>query len=1136
MKKAQSYQGQAVQVQIIDNTIAVVTMVDKASKNMFSDELVLGLHKHLFEVQQNKNIKAVILSGYDNIFCMGGSQESLVDIAERRRNFTDVPFLYRGLLELEVPVITAMQGHALGGGLLFGLYGDIVLMSNTGVYSANFMKYGFTPGMGATYILGEKLGKNLATEMMYTAKMFEGEQLKTRGASVIVCDQNEVLKEALQIARQLVKKPRQALTVLKKELSGRILKELLPHIEEEVEMHAETFGTERVKEEIEAHFEKVKGSHPQKVSLKGVGEANRPAVTQPATDQARKIKLTTPLSYEMTDVVQQQAIGPLKKDKPLPVGQTSGPVKGRLKSILQRILHLEVSEIDDQTVFQELGVDSIGGVEIIRDVNKSFGLNLEAVTFYDQYNLEKLSRFIEKELVHVNQTLINSRSDKPEVRNGVDDVAREEEQGYFAQSDSLPAEVLEWLATDDETQPKITDKTGNIAGATDIAIIGLSGRFPGADDAASFWENLANGVDGISQVPPHKWDLAHYYDPDPQMPGKSYSQWLGSLADEDKFDAGFFNISPREAERMDVQQRLFLEEAWKALEDAAYSPQILSETNCTIYVGVGQGDYHSNFRGDETLDAHVFMGSAPSILTARLAYHLNLKGASIAIDTACSSSLVAIHKACQSLMSGESELALAGGIYVGTTPEMHIMTSKAMMLAPDGRCKTFDDRADGFVIGEGVGVVVLKKLEQAILDGDQIYGVIKGSGINQDGKTNGITAPSVESQQLLETHVYEQAGIDPSSITLVEAHGTGTKLGDPIEVRALTNAFRKYTAKQGYCALGSVKTNIGHTLTAAGVAGVIKVLLALKHKKLPPSLHFERPNEHIDFENSPFYVNTELKDWDVKSGPRRAAVSSFGFSGTNAHLVIEEAPANAEGKMMNDEFLPIHHSSFIVPHYLVVLSARNEERLREYVARMLVYLEVNPDVLLTEMAYTLQVGREAMASRLAFVVTDLTSLREKLIAYLSSEENVEQCYQGQVKQDKESINLFSNDEDSRAMVQQWLVKGKLEKLAAAWVKGLEIEWPLLYGVEKPSRISLPTYPFTRERYWVQTNETMNNETMNNETMNNEQGFGPHSIGYSLHPLVQRNISTLTEQCFSSIFTGAEFFLNDHRVRSEKVLP
>ena len=377
-----------------------------------------------------------------------------------------------------------------------------------------------------------------------------------------------------------------------------------------------------------------------------------------------------------------------------------------------------------------------------------------------------------------------------------------------------------------------------------------------------------------------------YYQPGEAVAGKTNSQWAGRLEEYDLFDPLFFNISPTEAESMDPQQRLFLQACWHTIENAGYEARSLSGSKCGVFVGCAAGDYHQLSRRHQ-LSAQGFTGGATSILAARISYFLNLQGPCISIDTACSSSLVAIAQACDSLTSGASDLALAGGVYVMVGPEMHIKTSQAGMLSPEGKCFTFDERADGFVPGEGVGVVLLKRLADAERDHDIIHAVIHGWGVNQDGRTNGITAPNPESQTRLEQEVYDKFRIDPASIQLIEAHGTGTKLGDPIEVEGLRNAFKKYTRKKEYCALGSVKSNIGHCLAAAGVAGALKLILALKHKQLPPTINFERLNEHIDLTESPFYVNTRLQEWDLERGGRRqAAISSFGFSGTNAHMVI----------------------------------------------------------------------------------------------------------------------------------------------------------------------------------------------------------------------------------------------------------
>ncbi|WP_211196232.1 beta-ketoacyl synthase N-terminal-like domain-containing protein, partial [Flavobacterium sp. H122] len=374
---------------------------------------------------------------------------------------------------------------------------------------------------------------------------------------------------------------------------------------------------------------------------------------------------------------------------------------------------------------------------------------------------------------------------------------------------------------------------------SDVAVIGISCRFPEADNADEFWENLSEGVDSIKEIDKNHWRNYNWYNIDPHHEGTSYSRWAGFINDSDKFDPLFFGISPGEALIMDPQQRLFLEESWKAIEDAGYSPQQLDRRKVSVFVGAGSGDYLQLLKenGEDTKGT-AFTGCSQAILAARISYFMNFTGPALAIDTACSSSLVAMDRAYQSILSGESEMSLVGGISLLTTPISHIWTSQVGMPSKSGRCKTFDDNADGIVSSEGVGVVVLKKLKDAERDGDRIYAVIKGSGINQDGRTNGITAPSVRSQSALQLSIYQKNQIDPSSISYIEAHGTGTRLGDPIEIEALTDTFDKYTTEKQFCAIGSVKTNIGHTGYVSGVAGLIKTILMMKHRQIVPSLHY----------------------------------------------------------------------------------------------------------------------------------------------------------------------------------------------------------------------------------------------------------------------------------------------------------
>ncbi|MCP5004444.1 MAG: zinc-binding dehydrogenase, partial [Planctomycetes bacterium] len=657
-----------------------------------------------------------------------------------------------------------------------------------------------------------------------------------------------------------------------------------------------------------------------------------------------------------------------------------------------------------------------------------------------------------------------------------------------------------------------------------VAIIGRSGQFPQSENMKEFWENLSLGRDCISEIPRDRWSIEKYYQAVEAREGKTNCKWMGALENADKFDPLFFNISPAEAECMDPQQRVFLESAWSCIEDAGIDPETLSSSQCGVFVGCGTGDYGQSLQGDRFSSMNL-MGASSSILSARVSYLLNLKGPCLSIDTACSSSLVAIAEACSSLVNRTSDLALAGGVCVLTGPSMHIMTSQSGMLSRDGRCFTFDARANGFVPGEGVGVLLLKRLDDAVRDKDPIHGIIRGWGVNQDGKTNGITAPSVNSQILLEKDVYERFGIDPASISLVEAHGTGTKLGDPVEVEALQESFQSQRSKNQSCALGSVKGNIGHLLAAAGVSGVIKVLLCLQHQKLVPQANFKALNPHIALQNSRFYINTKFQDWKNPAGiPRRACISSFGFSGTNAHLVIEEAPPSPS------ESRPIVSTSVTRDPLFIPLSAKNRVRLRASVEQLYLFLreeEGRKDDLkqrIEDIAYTLQVGRSDMEERIIFIVKDKSELLEKLQSFLANELSIKGCYQGSVRRIEENLEVLLVDEDMSQTIGVWIAKRKYSNLMKLWVKGLVFDWNLLNNDAIPTRIHLPTYPFAKERYWV------------SDTQSNPLVSTAGAAASMIHPLLHENTSDFREQRFTSTFTGKEFFLNYHQVKGEKVLP
>jgi acyl transferase domain-containing protein/acyl carrier protein len=488
-----------------------------------------------------------------------------------------------------------------------------------------------------------------------------------------------------------------------------------------------------------------------------------------------------------------------------------------------------------------------------------------------------------------------------------------------------------------------------------IAIVGLGCRLPGAPSPDAFWQLLREGVDAVREVPADRWDVAALFDPDPDAPGKVSTRWGGFLEDIRRFDAAFFNISPREAVAMDPQQRLALEVSWEALEHAGMSADAVHGSQTGVFMGVCAADYGTllDQRGSEAIDAYLASGNAFSVLSGRISYLLGLHGPSLSIDTACSSSLVAMHLACQSLRSGECRMALAGGVNMMVTPRTTIALSRSHMMAPDGRCKSFDAAADGFVRGEGCGIVVLKRLSDAEADNDRILAVIRGSASNQDGRSSGLTAPNGPAQEAVIRAALAAAGLAADAVDYVEAHGTGTSLGDPIEVRALAATLGAGRAAARPLLIGSAKTNIGHLESAAGVAGLLKLVLSLQHGEIPGQLHFHKPNPHIAWDDYAVRVVTAAQPWQRGARPRIAAVSSFGFSGTNAHLIVEEAPAAAEAV------------ADVRPQQLLTLSATSEPALLELARRWSAALAT--DVSFADACHTAAVGRAHLPHRLALV-------------------------------------------------------------------------------------------------------------------------------------------------------------------------
>ncbi|MFC4534168.1 SDR family NAD(P)-dependent oxidoreductase [Sphaerisporangium dianthi] len=1328
----------------IRDGVALVTM--NSGPNMFTDGLVDGLRDAFAQIAARDDVKAVVVTGADKVFSMGGTPEALRTLSEGQGRFTDVPFLYEGMLKCDRPVIAAIQGHASGGGLAYGLYADVVLMAREGVYSANFMKFGFTPGMGATYVLEERFGRSLAHEMLFTGRSVSGEELERRGVNVAILPQRDVLKVALRHARSIAGLPLPALRALKGELAGRVLGRLTDVVASEVELHERVLGQESASR-VETHFNKIDtfrarpASTPPPTSTPPPAPTHTPASAPTSTSAPASVpaqasapvstpaSVSAPLSASASaaapasgapapaspPVAAPAASTPTPPPAPAPATLDDAEVREVVMSTLTAHLYLEPDEIDDTESFSAMGLDSIGAVEIVRDLNRRFELDLDSVAVYDHPTIPALVEFVQtmaadmdgpvdmaaepvpvatpeattgSPLAQADASAGQTRAmpeaapetmsgaapgavpatvsgnthgavpepeprPVPEVIPGANGVVTEAGQirlgapgapagaAPSAAPESAPGQI--GLRPVGKTAPDTTSAGATSAGTAssgtasagpasvdavsdrpapvgpasarpapvgpvsdrpapvgpasarpapvgpasaravpadsasvsaapagaaassreslaadvEIAVIGVAGRFPDAPDLAAFWENLAAGRCSVREVPSDRFDISTVYDPDPRAPGRTYSKWAAMLSDVDAFDAGFFSVSPLEAEAMDPQQRLFLEEAWHALEDAGYATKNGGRRPWGTFVGCAAGDYARLLAAaGEGNSGHAFLGNVSSVLPARIAYLLNFSGPTLAVDTACSSSLVAVHLACESIRRGECEAALAGGVAVMTTAQMHIWCSSAGMLSPSGTCAPFDASADGIVLGEGVGVVVLKRLDQALRDGDTVRAVIRGSGTNGDGATNGITAPSSASQAELLTAVHRRAGVRPGDIDYVEAHGTGTALGDPIEAKALTQVFGaggNDERVQGLGAgggdervqgLGSLKANIGHTTTAAGIGGLVKVLLALDHRQLPPSPNYATANPKIDFGEMPLKVVTELSEWRPgPSGRRTAAVSSFGFSGTNCHVVVSEpqdgpsastaghravrrsedgagwrtgdgaarpagtVAASGATAVADDERVSVLDDQRVSAsddrqvstsvsgdrrvsasvsgdrrvsgavsddrrgsasaEVVVPVSARGEEALTRRLRDLADHLAAHPGLDVRDVAYTLAVGRSHLAARVAVVARDLPGLESALRASIPSTEATNGDAPSASPADAHADSPDASPAATAVSPADTSVDPHAEEIAARYGAGENVDWEALYQDSPGRRIPLPTYPFARDRHWVQ---------------------------------------------------------------------
>ncbi|MCR6641593.1 MAG: SDR family NAD(P)-dependent oxidoreductase [Sporocytophaga sp.] len=723
--------------------------------------------------------------------------------------------------------------------------------------------------------------------------------------------------------------------------------------------------------------------------------------------------------------------------------QTTEEIEKLLKQVISEELGYELGSFSNDESFETLGLDSVILVNVINKLDKNFP-ELPKTLFLEYPNIADAALYIvdtyKDASKHFSEKAIEEK----------DQLMSKHTNSYKIQP--ITAKVMG--STEEQYQYK-QDKDN------DIAIIGVHGMYPEAGNLESFWENLKSAKDCIREIPRDRWPIEGFYSPDSNRTDTSTTKWGGFIDKFEYFDPLFFKISPKEASFIDPQERLFLESAWCCVENSGYTPQNVCNENrkVGVYAGVMWGHYQL-FAMEEYVRGEMVVNTSNYWSIAnRVSFTMNFNGPSMAVDTACSSSLSAIHLACQSILSGESDLAIAGGVNLNLHPYKHYILAARKFAATDGRCRSFGEGGSGYVPGEGVGTVLLKPLSKAIQDKDFIHAVIKGSAINHGGKVSGFTVPNSNAQASVVKSAFSNAGIKPSDISYIEAHGTGTSLGDPIEINGLTRAYADNSFNPESCPIGSVKSNIGHLESAAGIASIHKVILQLNHKTLVPSIHNEPVNPYIDFAKSPFRIQKRIEEWKPSGSysKRLAGISSFGAGGSNAHVVVEEA----------NHYRPEYTETQHLSEHAIILSAQDEPALLTYASRMLEHIN-NPGyagLSLSAFAFTLQTGRISLEHRLAFTATSLQQVRENLQSFIGGNKN--------------NVILSKADKTaglpSPAQIAEFLKNKNIRELLHAWSLGANINWTLLYQNNIPGRIPLPYYPFNKRRLWyknLEPNEPM----------------------------------------------------------------
>ncbi|MCB2360151.1 SDR family NAD(P)-dependent oxidoreductase [Clostridium estertheticum] len=747
-----------------------------------------------------------------------------------------------------------------------------------------------------------------------------------------------------------------------------------------------------------------------------------------------------------------------------------------IKSLISSVIKVPIHRIEDDAPFSKYGIDSIIAIDLTNTLEKIYG-SLSKTLFFEYQNVRDITGYFLKEHNEKIQELLGLEQSNEDVNIDLQVIKQLEERTIDNSKESLRFIPI--------PANKHKDKLDKI---NDIAIISLSGRYPGATNIRDFWKVLCEGRDCITEIPKERWDNRLFFDETKGKAGKTYCNWGGFIESVAEFDPILFNMSPREAEITDPMDRLFLESVWELFESIGYTRETLNslyKSKVGVFVGAMYQQYNI-FQSDIIRESATAISSYSSIAN-RISHYFNFQGPSLAIDTMCSSSTIAIHMACESIKNGECEIAVAGGVNLSIHPKKYIGLSQAQMLGSHVNSRSFAD-GDGYLPSEGVGSVLLKSLDKAIEDGDEVLAVIKATATNHSGHTNSFSVPNPNSQAQLIENNFKKSGISPRTISYVEAAANGSKLGDTMEINALNKAFSKFTSEKQFCAIGSVKSNIGHPEAVSGMAQLSKVILQLMHKKLVPSIKANPLNPNIDFENTPFYLQQELQEWRepniVIEGieqrvTRRATISSFGAGGSNAHLILEEyVPKENVNKSS--------YTNMKFEAQIAIFSAKSNDRLLAIAKQMSRFLENSKSYKIEEICHTLQVGREEMEYRLAMVVNSKEQLVDGLRYYIASVENATDIdiegnipiFYGNTEDDSSGIKRILVGKLGETIVEKLIEEEQLDKIALYWTQGGKITWQTIYRNHENKLVYLPTYPFERRFCWV--NKTIRKKTGNRE--------------------------------------------------------